>query len=86
MSMSRRNDKEHMAAIGRKGGLATVARHGREHMRRIGKRGFDHMVEKYWAGNRRRAVERLAELGRMSLDPAPWNGAWQKPRQDGEPW
>jgi len=75
-----------MATIGRKGGLTTVARYGREYMRQIGRKGFNHMVEKYWAGDRRRATRRLAELGRMSTDPAPWNNAWQYPRREDEPW
>jgi general stress protein YciG len=38
---------------GKRGGKATVRRHGREHMRRIGKRGFEVTVARHWGGDRR---------------------------------
>lgn len=78
--------KQDMRELGRAGGRATASRYGRQHMQEIGRKGFAAMVEKHWNGNRRRAVQRLAELGRMSMDAVPENGAWQKPRKDGEPW
>ncbi len=71
---------------GRKGGQVTAARYGRGHMAEIGRRGFAAMVARYWGGNRAAAVRRLAEMGRMAIDPAPWNGAWYHPRRPGEPW
>jgi hypothetical protein len=38
---------EKRAAAGRKGGLATVNKHGKEHMREIGKRGAAELWRRY---------------------------------------
>ena len=75
------------ADFGRRGGQATVKRHGRAHMSKIGKAGFAAMVEKYWKGNREACLRRLKELGLMAQDPFPLNKAWSdKPQRPGEPW
>jgi hypothetical protein len=75
-----------MQLVGQKGGRTTVERHGREHMSKIGKRGFAVIVQKYWNGDRDAYCRRLKELGLMAQDPTPWNGAWQYPQREGEPW
>ena len=69
---------ETAAAAGRRGGLATVARHGREHMAKIGARGFARTVERHWGGDRKRFLEYLQRLGLAAIDPFPANGAWQR--------
>lgn len=63
-------------ALGRKGGQATVARHGRAHMQRIGRRGFHAMVRRRYGGDYRLAINTLIARGLMAQDPAPQNGAW----------
>lgn len=47
-----------MAEIGRKGGRATVAKHGAAHMSRIGKAGFEGLARRlgYAGGHRRGAL------------------------------
>lgn len=62
---------------GQRGGQATVQRHGREHMRRIGQAGFAATVKRHYGGDARAAVNALIARGLMTLDPAPYNGAWQ---------
>ncbi len=74
------------AAFGRRGGQATVTRHGRAHMAKIGKRGFEATVQKHWQGNREAFLRRLKELGLMAQDPVPFNRAWQYEQRPGEPW
>jgi hypothetical protein len=75
------------ADFGRRGGQATVKRHGHAHMSKIGKAGFAAMVNKYWNGDRAACLRRLKELGLMAQDPFPANAAWsQKPQRPGEPW
>ena len=63
------------ADFGRRGGQATVKRHGRQHMSEIGKAGFEAMVQKYWNGDRAACLRRLKEKGLMAIDPTPFNGA-----------
>ncbi len=78
--------REQMQELGRRGGRATVERHGREHMAAIGRKGFAVMVDRHWGGDRKAAVRRLVELGLMAQDPIPENGAWQVRRRQNEPW
>jgi hypothetical protein len=73
MRFNRRNAK----AVGRKGGLATVARHGRPHMQAIGRRGFQTTTDRHYGGDRRRHLNDLIARGLRALDPCPWNGAHQ---------
>jgi len=65
------------AAAGRKGGLATVRKHGREHMRLIGRRGFQVTTDRHFDGDRRKHLNYLISRGLACMDPCPWNGAWQ---------
>jgi len=65
------------ATFGRKGGLATVQRHGIDHMRAIGRRGFAVTTDRHFGGDRRKHLNELIRRGLKALDPAPWNGAWQ---------
>jgi hypothetical protein len=55
-----------MAALGRKGGQATVAKYGVEHMRAIGKRGFAAFAT-FARGGRSQALAVLA--GRNKIKP-----------------
>jgi general stress protein YciG len=57
---------ETAAAMGRKGGQATMARHGRAHMARIGARGFAATVRKHYGGDRQRYLEVLRERGLLA--------------------
>ena len=75
-----------MRELGRRGGLATVARHGRAHMATIGRLGFQATMDRHWNGDRKAAVRRLQELGLMAQDPFPSNRAWQFEQRPGEPW
>ncbi len=59
---------ETAAAIGARGGRATVARHGREHMRAIGRRGFAATVARHYGGDRRRAINTLIQRGLAAGD------------------
>jgi hypothetical protein len=69
---------ENAAAMGRKGGKRTAERHGRAHMQRIGKLGFAATVKKHHNGDRAAYLLQLQRKGWAMMDPAPWNGAWQK--------
>jgi hypothetical protein len=53
--------------FGRRGGQATLARHGREHMARIGQAGFLALARTlgYVGGSRRGAVQQLQAAGRL---------------------
>lgn len=53
------------AERGRRGGLATLARHGTTHMAQIGKRGFAAYAERCHGGNRKAAWLALDDAGRM---------------------
>lgn len=70
------------ADYGRRGGHATVRRHGSEYMRRIGRRGFLATLQRHWKGDRESFLDFLTREGRAATDAAPWNGAFQKRR----PW
>lgn len=70
------------AEFGRRGGRATVRRHGAEHMRRIGRAGFRATVNRHWSGDRGAFLDFLAREGRATSDAAPWNRAFQRRR----PW
>lgn len=59
---------ESAAAHGRRGGQATVARHGREHMRAIGQRGFASTVARHFGGDRRAAINHLIQRGLAAGD------------------
>jgi hypothetical protein len=54
--------------MGRRGGKATVARHGREHMARIGALGFAALARRlgYAGGARKGAVAFLQRSGRLA--------------------
>lgn len=69
---------ETAAAAGRKGGLATVARHGHSHMQAIGARGFASTVARHWGGDRQRFLTYIQHRGLAVIDPFPQNGAWQR--------
>lgn len=68
---------------GRLGGLATVRKHGVQHMWKIaskgGKKGFHTFCERYFEGDKDRAMCWLMERSMFLNDPAPWNGAFQDP-------
>lgn len=68
------------AAMGAKGGRATVARHGRAHMAAIGVRGFWRTVLRHWGGDPRAYVNYLIALGIAATDAAPANGAFEHRR------
>jgi general stress protein YciG len=65
------------AAMGRRGGLATVKAYGHEHMRAIGRKGFQVTTDKHFQGDRHKHLNHLIKLGLRAMDPAPWNGVWQ---------
>ena len=65
------------AEAGRKGGKATVAKHGRDHMRAIGRKGFEVTCNRHYGGDRRAMLNALIRRGLRAMDPCPWNGAWQ---------
>jgi general stress protein YciG len=65
------------AAAGRLGGLATVKAHGHEHMQAIGRRGFRVTTERHFDGDRRKHLNALIRRGLRSMDPCPWNHAWE---------
>lgn len=68
-----------MAARGRAGGAATLARHGREHLARIAPLGFQAFANRYCKGDATKARIVLSRQGLMAQDPAPENGAWTRP-------
>lgn len=65
------------AQAGRIGGMTTRKRHGIEHFRAIGRKGFQATCERHHGGDRRAMLNELIKRGLASMDPAPWNGAWQ---------
>lgn len=71
---------ENAAEHGRKGGRATVERHGRGHMSTIGARGFWTTVRRHWGGDARAFVNYLIALGLAATDPVPQNGAFDHDR------
>lgn len=81
--------KDNAKEFGRKGGRATVERHGGEHMRHIGKKGHISTTEKHFEGNEEAHGAYLAQLGRwvywkhtglrMKLGPD-GKPIWRKPR------
>lgn len=56
-------NKEYYRQLGRKGGLATVAKHGRRHMSQIGRRGFEATTELYFDGDEELHKRFLARMG-----------------------
>jgi general stress protein YciG len=72
-----RHSRKHYQEAGRKGGKATLETHGNEHMRRIGKAGFAATCNRHYCGDRRAMLNELIRRGLRSMDPCPWNGAWQ---------
>lgn len=54
------------AAMGRKGGQATLQRHGRDHMACIGRSGFAATVRTHWHGDRAAYVAHLRERGLLA--------------------
>jgi hypothetical protein len=73
----KRHGRKHFQAAGKKGAQATLETHGAEHMRRIGKAGFTATCKKHYGGDRRAMLNELIRRGLRSMDPCPWNGAWQ---------
>jgi general stress protein YciG len=65
------------AEAGRIGGMTTKKRHGIEHFRAIGRKGFQATCDRHYGGDRRAMLNELIKRGLASMDPAPWNGAWQ---------
>ncbi|MDQ2995526.1 MAG: hypothetical protein M3R61_00500 [Chloroflexota bacterium] len=72
--------KENAAAMGRRGGTQTAARHGRDHMSKIGVRGFWTTVNRHWDGDAKAFVNYLIGLGIAATDPVPQNGAFDHNR------
>lgn len=58
-----KRDREFYREIGRKGGMATVERHGREHMSQIGRKGYQVTTCRHFLGNDRWHNEYLSEVG-----------------------
>ena len=62
--------------MGRKGGLATVRKHGHEHMQAIGRKGFKATTDRHFGGDKRKHLNYLISRGLSCMDPCPWNGVW----------
>src|SRR5690554_1408054 len=81
--MCEQRGSDYYREIGRKGGLATVAKHGREHMSRIGHRGYLVTTCRYFLGNDQLHNRWLATMGLHNY----WrqSGLPMKHDQDGNP-
>lgn len=69
--------RQHMRALGSKGGQATVRRYGREYMQVIGSIGFWQTVVAHYNGDPARYLAVLHARALAAIDPAPWNRAWE---------
>lgn len=58
-----KRDRKYYQRIGRKGGLATVAKYGRRHMSKIGKKGFQTTTCRYFLGNDQLHKRYLIRMG-----------------------
>ena len=68
------NDRhEHLRAIASKGGRATFERYGSDYMRELQRRSWAKQLERNPHANMR-----LGYAGLRSMDPAAYNGAWQR--------
>jgi general stress protein YciG len=75
--MTKKRKKMSMAEAGRIGGMTTKKRHGIEHFRAIGRKGFQATCDRHHEGDRRAMLNELIKRGLATMDPSPWNGAWQ---------
>jgi hypothetical protein len=75
--MKGRFTSENAAQMGRRGGLATVKRHGAAHMAKIGRLGFWATCKRHYGNDPRAMVNTLIARGLSAVDPFPANGAWQ---------
>lgn len=56
--------KENAAELGRRGGQATVAKHGNEHMQEIGRKGFVATTKRYFHGSEFSHIRFLINMGK----------------------
>lgn len=70
--------REYFRELGRRGGQATVAKHGPEHMREIGRRGFEVTTKRHFQGSKALHKRWLVECGTWAY----WNDTQLKMKRD----